>query len=145
MSITTYTNLNYYHHYTFGHASHCSCVGDGTNIIQPLGIAVSGGLFVSTIFTLIVIPIILSFVPIKSLIERLGADMTKSNYSFIKIKILFFLLCILKKKTDAIEFKIERGKFLHTHGDIIISSPQLIHLKCSIFASSKITISPEEL
>ncbi|MGC9312736.1 MAG: efflux RND transporter permease subunit, partial [Sediminispirochaetaceae bacterium] len=34
-------------------------LGDGTNIIQPLGIAVSGGLAVSTIFTLFVVPTIL--------------------------------------------------------------------------------------
>jgi len=34
-------------------------IGDGTNIIQPLGIAVSGGLTVSTIFTLFVVPTIL--------------------------------------------------------------------------------------
>jgi len=34
-------------------------LGDGTNIIQPLGIAVSGGLAVSTIFTLFVVPTVL--------------------------------------------------------------------------------------
>ena len=34
-------------------------IGDGTNIIQPLGIAVSGGLSVSTLFTLFVVPTIL--------------------------------------------------------------------------------------
>lgn len=34
-------------------------LGDGTNIIQPLGIAVSGGLAVSTLFTLFMIPVIL--------------------------------------------------------------------------------------
>ncbi len=38
-------------------------MGEGSNIIQPLGIAVSGGLFISTLFTLFVIPAILSLVP----------------------------------------------------------------------------------
>lgn len=38
-------------------------IGDGTNIIQPLGISVSGGLFVSTLFTLIIIPVILNLLP----------------------------------------------------------------------------------
>ena len=37
--------------------------GGGSNIVQPLGIAVSGGLFISTLFTLFVIPAVLSFVP----------------------------------------------------------------------------------
>ncbi len=36
-------------------------LGDGTNIIQPLGIAVSGGLAVSTIFTLYMVPCVLQF------------------------------------------------------------------------------------
>ncbi len=36
-------------------------LGDGTNIIQPLGIAVSGGLAVSTVFTLYMIPCVLRF------------------------------------------------------------------------------------
>jgi len=36
-------------------------LGEGSNIVQPLGIAVSGGLAISTLFTLFVIPIILSF------------------------------------------------------------------------------------
>ncbi len=35
-------------------------LGDGTNIIQPLGIAVSGGLLVSTLFTLFMIPAVLN-------------------------------------------------------------------------------------
>jgi Cu/Ag efflux pump CusA len=35
-------------------------LGDGTNIIQPLGIAVSGGLVVSTLFTLFMVPTILN-------------------------------------------------------------------------------------
>lgn len=36
-------------------------LGEGSNIVQPLGIAVSGGLLVSTMFTLYVVPSILSF------------------------------------------------------------------------------------
>ena len=36
-------------------------LGEGSNIVQPLGIAVSGGLLISTLFTLFVVPIILSF------------------------------------------------------------------------------------
>jgi HAE1 family hydrophobic/amphiphilic exporter-1 len=36
-------------------------LGEGANIVQPLGIAVSGGLFVSTLFTLYVVPAILRF------------------------------------------------------------------------------------
>lgn len=36
-------------------------LGEGSNIVQPLGIAVSGGLFVSTLFTLYVVPAILRF------------------------------------------------------------------------------------
>jgi len=36
-------------------------LGDGTNIIQPLGIAVSGGLAVSTVFTLYMVPCVLNF------------------------------------------------------------------------------------
>ncbi|ORC31147.1 hypothetical protein B4O97_17185 [Marispirochaeta aestuarii] len=38
-------------------------LGEGSNIVQPLGIAVSGGLFISTLFTLFVVPAILSFIP----------------------------------------------------------------------------------
>ena len=40
-------------------------LGDGTNIIQPLGIAVSGGLAVSTLFTLCMVPCILNLLPSK--------------------------------------------------------------------------------
>jgi HAE1 family hydrophobic/amphiphilic exporter-1 len=40
-------------------------LGDGTNIIQPLGIAVSGGLVVSTLFTLFMVPTILNFMDIR--------------------------------------------------------------------------------
>ncbi len=36
-------------------------LGEGSNIVQPLGIAVSGGLLVSTLFTLYVVPAILRF------------------------------------------------------------------------------------
>jgi multidrug efflux pump subunit AcrB len=37
-------------------------LGEGSNIVQPLGIAVSGGLLISTIFTLFMVPSILSLV-----------------------------------------------------------------------------------
>jgi HAE1 family hydrophobic/amphiphilic exporter-1 len=37
-------------------------LGEGSNIVQPLGIAVSGGLLVSTLFTLFIVPSILSLV-----------------------------------------------------------------------------------
>jgi HAE1 family hydrophobic/amphiphilic exporter-1 len=40
-------------------------IGDGANIIQPLGITVSGGLAVSTFFTLFMIPCILNLVKLK--------------------------------------------------------------------------------
>ena len=46
-------------------------LGDGTNIIQPLGIAVSGGLFVSTIFTLFMVPTILNIFKIDIKKERI--------------------------------------------------------------------------
>jgi HAE1 family hydrophobic/amphiphilic exporter-1 len=36
-------------------------LGEGSNIVQPLGIAVSGGLLISTLFTLFMVPAILSF------------------------------------------------------------------------------------
>jgi HAE1 family hydrophobic/amphiphilic exporter-1 len=36
-------------------------LGEGSNIVQPLGIAVSGGLMISAIFTLFMVPSILSF------------------------------------------------------------------------------------
>jgi hydrophobic/amphiphilic exporter-1 (mainly G- bacteria), HAE1 family len=39
-------------------------MGEGANIVQPLGIAVSGGLVVSTLFTLFMVPAILSLVHI---------------------------------------------------------------------------------
>lgn len=45
-------------------------LGDGTNVIQPLGIAVSGGLLVSTTFTLFMIPTLLSFFPYKEIKEH---------------------------------------------------------------------------
>ena len=35
-------------------------LGEGSNILQPLGIAVSGGLLISTIFTLYIVPSLLS-------------------------------------------------------------------------------------
>ncbi|RLD35113.1 MAG: hypothetical protein DRI73_02970 [Bacteroidetes bacterium] len=40
-------------------------IGEGSNIIQPLGIAVSGGLMISTLFTFFVVPSILRFVNIR--------------------------------------------------------------------------------
>lgn len=40
-------------------------LGEGSNIVQPLGIAVSGGLVISTLFTLFVVPSILSFMRIR--------------------------------------------------------------------------------
>jgi HAE1 family hydrophobic/amphiphilic exporter-1 len=40
-------------------------IGQGSNVIRPLGIAVSGGLFVSMVLTLFVIPAILSLTRIK--------------------------------------------------------------------------------
>ncbi|MFP4562616.1 MAG: efflux RND transporter permease subunit [Spirochaetia bacterium] len=40
-------------------------LGDGTNIIQPLGIAVSGGLVVSTLFTLFIVPTILNSMDVR--------------------------------------------------------------------------------
>jgi len=39
-------------------------LGEGSNIVQPLGIAVSGGLLISTLFTLFMLPAILSFMRI---------------------------------------------------------------------------------
>ena len=44
-------------------------MGEGSNIIQPLGIAVSGGLLISTLFTLFMLPCILSFMNIKQAAE----------------------------------------------------------------------------
>ncbi len=40
--------------------------GEGGEVLQPLGIAVCGGLGVSTLFTLFIVPVFLSFVPAKS-------------------------------------------------------------------------------
>jgi multidrug efflux pump subunit AcrB len=40
-------------------------LGEGSNIIQPLGIAVSGGLLVSTLFTLFMVPCILNLVGVR--------------------------------------------------------------------------------
>ena len=40
-------------------------IGEGSNIIQPLGIAVSGGLMISTLFTFFVVPSILRFINIR--------------------------------------------------------------------------------
>ena len=40
-------------------------IGEGSNIIQPLGIAVSGGLMISALFTFFVVPSILRFVNIR--------------------------------------------------------------------------------
>jgi HAE1 family hydrophobic/amphiphilic exporter-1 len=47
-------------------------IGEGSNIIQPLGIAVSGGLAVSTLFTLFMVPSILSFIKLQSGDEKLN-------------------------------------------------------------------------
>jgi HAE1 family hydrophobic/amphiphilic exporter-1 len=44
-------------------------LGEGSNVIKPLGIAVSGGLFVSTLLTLFVVPAILNLVHLKKPIE----------------------------------------------------------------------------
>lgn len=40
-------------------------MGEGSNIVQPLGIAVSGGLLISTLFTLFMVPCILNFMNLK--------------------------------------------------------------------------------
>ena len=40
-------------------------MGEGSNIVQPLGIAVSGGLVISTLFTLFMVPSILSLINVK--------------------------------------------------------------------------------
>jgi len=45
-------------------------LGEGSNIIQPLGIAVSGGLLISTLFTLFMVPSILSMMNLKPLPEK---------------------------------------------------------------------------
>ncbi len=44
-------------------------IGDGANVIQPLGIAVSGGLAFSTFFTLFMIPTLLSLFELKRIEE----------------------------------------------------------------------------
>ncbi|HOJ64368.1 MAG TPA: efflux RND transporter permease subunit [Spirochaetota bacterium] len=49
----------------FGMLPIAFAIGDGTNVVQPLGISVTGGLLFSTIFTLIVIPAVLNFLPVK--------------------------------------------------------------------------------
>jgi len=41
-------------------------MGEGANIVQPLGIAVSGGLVISTLFTLFMVPSILNLIRIKT-------------------------------------------------------------------------------
>lgn len=60
--ITTTTTL-------FGMLPIAFAIGDSTNIVQPLGIAVSGGLLVSTLFTLVVIPVILNLLPDENLLK----------------------------------------------------------------------------
>jgi len=47
-------------------------MGEGSNIVQPLGIAVSGGLVISTLFTLFMVPSILSLMNLKPSIEKAG-------------------------------------------------------------------------
>jgi HAE1 family hydrophobic/amphiphilic exporter-1 len=44
-------------------------LGDSTNIVQPLGIAVCGGLVVSTFLTLLLLPAILNLLPEKMIIK----------------------------------------------------------------------------
>ena len=44
-------------------------LGDSTNIVQPLGIAVCGGLAVSTFLTLLLLPAILNLFPEKMIIK----------------------------------------------------------------------------
>lgn len=46
-------------------------LGSGTNIIQPLGITVAGGLMVSTLFTLFMVPTILNLLKIGARKERI--------------------------------------------------------------------------
>lgn len=45
-------------------------MGEGSNIVQPLGIAVSGGLLISTLFTLFMVPSILSLMNLKPSTEN---------------------------------------------------------------------------
>ena len=49
-------------------------MGEGSNIVQPLGIAVSGGLVISTLFTLFMVPSILSLINIKPRAEKAGSS-----------------------------------------------------------------------
>jgi len=49
-------------------------MGEGSNIVQPLGIAVSGGLVISTLFTLFMVPSILSLVRIPSVEKFSGQE-----------------------------------------------------------------------
>ncbi len=56
--ITTFTTI-------LGMLPIAFAIGDGANIIQPLGIAVSGGLAFSTFFTLFMIPTLLNFLTFK--------------------------------------------------------------------------------
>jgi len=44
-------------------------LGEGSNIVQPLGIAVSGGLAISTLLTLFVVPSILRFMDLRARAE----------------------------------------------------------------------------
>jgi HAE1 family hydrophobic/amphiphilic exporter-1 len=45
-------------------------MGEGSNIVQPLGIAVSGGLVISTLFTLFMVPSILNLINVKPRSEK---------------------------------------------------------------------------
>jgi HAE1 family hydrophobic/amphiphilic exporter-1 len=47
-------------------------MGEGSNIVQPLGIAVSGGLLISTLFTLFVVPCVLSFMRVEQEVDYAG-------------------------------------------------------------------------
>ena len=49
-------------------------MGEGSNIVQPLGIAVSGGLVISTLFTLFMVPSILSLINLKPSAENLKVE-----------------------------------------------------------------------
>jgi HAE1 family hydrophobic/amphiphilic exporter-1 len=51
-------------------------MGDGGNIIQPLGISVAGGLLISTFFTLFMVPVILNLLG-----ERIKAPQNKDESS----------------------------------------------------------------
>lgn len=58
MLITTLTTI-------FGMLPLAIGMQEGANIVQPLGIAVSGGLLISTLFTLYMVPCILSFMKVR--------------------------------------------------------------------------------